>query len=173
MVARTCSVARLLLAAALAAAGLSGCATKGVRNVNGRGPADPIALESAFLAKNARAKGVVVLPGLQYMVLQPGPAGGAHPKRSDDVTVRYEGRFLNGQLFSSSPRSGLDTTTFELGKLIPGWVAALQMMRPGDVWMIWAPPELAYGAKGAGPIPPGAALAFKIELIAVQPTQPG
>jgi FKBP-type peptidyl-prolyl cis-trans isomerase len=40
-------------------------------------------------------------------------------------------------------------------------------MRPGDVWMLYVPPELGYGAEGAGngDIPGGAALIFKIELI--------
>jgi peptidylprolyl isomerase/FKBP-type peptidyl-prolyl cis-trans isomerase FklB len=42
-------------------------------------------------------------------------------------------------------------------------------MRPGDVWMLYAPPDLAYGEKGVGPIPPNSALVFKIELISVLP----
>jgi peptidylprolyl isomerase/FKBP-type peptidyl-prolyl cis-trans isomerase FklB len=42
-------------------------------------------------------------------------------------------------------------------------------MRPGDAWMLYAPPGLAYGEKGAGPIPPNSALMFKIELIGILP----
>src|SRR5271165_7184654 len=113
-----------------AAALLAGCASE--RAPAGKGPPDPIAEEAAFVRNNAAAKNVVTLPGLQYMVMQSGPANGLSPKRTDDVTVRYEGRFLNGQAFGASPRGGLDTETFQLNKLIPGWVAALQMMRPGD-----------------------------------------
>lgn len=173
MAIRRTSAARALAAAALASAGLAGCATSGGAPVDCRckGPADPIALEREFLAKNAQAKNVVVLPGLQYMVLQSGPANGPHPKRSDDITVRYEGRFLNGQVFNSSPRGGQDTTTFELDKLIPGWGAALQMMRPGDVWMLYVPYNLGYGEAGKSYIPPYSTLVFRVELVAVAPHQ--
>ena len=130
-------------------------------------PGPPIADEAAFFRKNAEARNVVTLPGLQYMVMQSGPADGPRPKRTDDVTVRYEGRFLNGQVFNTSPNNGLDTVTFQLNKLIPGWVAALQMMRPGDVWMIYLPANLAYGEAGKSPIPPYSTLVFRVELVSV------
>ena len=42
-------------------------------------------------------------------------------------------------------------------------------MRPGDEWLISVPAKLAYGDKGAGPIPPGSVLVFRLELIGVQP----
>ena len=163
MPSRTLARTSALAAAAL----LAGCATE--RAPAGKGPPDPIAEEAAFFRKNAEAKTVVTLPGLQYMVLQSGPADGPRPKRTDDVTVRYEGRFLNGQVFGASPRNGLDTDTFELNKLIPGWVAALQMMRPGDVWMLYVPSNLAYGEAGKSSIPPYSTLVFRVELVSVAP----
>jgi peptidylprolyl isomerase/FKBP-type peptidyl-prolyl cis-trans isomerase FklB len=52
-----------------------------------------------------------------------------------------------------------------LDGLIPGWVEALQLMRPGDEWRIFVPSALGYGEEGGGPIPPGATLIFRIELI--------
>jgi len=58
---------------------------------------------------------------------------------------------------------------FVAGQLIKAWTEALQKMKPGDVWMLYAPPDLAYGEKGVGPIPPNSALVFKIELISVLP----
>jgi peptidylprolyl isomerase/FKBP-type peptidyl-prolyl cis-trans isomerase FklB len=162
---------RLLTAAATlaAAACLAGCITVSVGSKPPAGPPDPAAQERAFLETNAKAKGVVSLPGVQYMVLRSGPADGPHPKRSDDVTVRYEGRFVSGEVFNTSPRGGLDPTTFELGRLIPGWVATVQMMRPGDEWMIYIPSNLAYGEAGKGPIPPNRTLIFRVELISVAP----
>jgi FKBP-type peptidyl-prolyl cis-trans isomerase len=45
------------------------------------------------------------------------------------------------------------------------------MMRPGDEWRIWLPAKLGYGDKGAGPIPAGAVLVFKLRLIDVLPDQ--
>ncbi|GAO80936.1 hypothetical protein SC1_04262 [Sphingopyxis sp. C-1] len=44
-------------------------------------------------------------------------------------------------------------------------------MRPGDEWMVYIPAELAYGAKGAGPIPPDSALIFRIRLMSAAAEQ--
>jgi FKBP-type peptidyl-prolyl cis-trans isomerase FklB len=127
-------------------------------------PADPVAQEKAFLAENAQKDGVIALPGLQYKVLKSGPADGHHPLRSDDVTVRYQGRFINGEVFNTSPDDGGGTTVFPLQKLIPGWIAALQLMRPGDVWMLYVPAYLAYGTTGKSYIPPNSTLIFRVAL---------
>jgi hypothetical protein len=152
----------------LASAALVSACGHAPAEIRVQAPPDPIAAEEAFLVKNAKSKNVISLPGLQYLVLQSGT--GPHPTRSDDVTVRYEGRFINGQVFNSSPDNGHDTITFPLNKLIPGWVAALQMMRPGDVWMIYIPANLAYGEAGKQPvIPPYSTLVFRVELVSVAP----
>jgi len=129
--------------------------------------ADPAAAV-AFLKKNAAAPGVhVTASGLQYKVITSGPASGPHPGPADEVKVNYEGKLLNGQVFDSSYARG-EPAVMSVDHLIPAWTEALQLMRPGDVWMLYAPPALAYGDEGAGPIPSGSALIFKIELIAVQ-----
>ena len=133
-------------------------------------PGAGTAAEQAFLAANAKTQGVVVLPGLQYKILKSGPADGAHPLRSDDISVRYEGRFADGKVFGSSADNGAGTETFPLQKLIPGWIGALQLMRPGDVWMLYLPSYLAYGATGKSPyIPSDSTLVFRVELIAAGP----
>ena len=120
-------------------------------------------------AWDAKAAGVVSLPGLQYRVLKSGPGGGETAKRSDDVTVRYEGRFLDGKLFDSSAEQPGGTTVFPLQKLIPGWIGVVQLMRPGDEWLVYVPPWLAYGARGKGPITADTPLVFKIALVAAAP----
>jgi len=117
---------------------------------------------------SAGAPGVVSLAGLRYKVLKTGPATGAHPRRSDEIVVRYEGRLTNGKVFDSSASDKSGTATFPLGKLIPGWVAVLQLMRPGDEWLIQIPAYLAYGEKGVGPIPPNADLIFRVELVSIK-----
>ena len=128
-----------------------------------------LAAASAFLAANGKQAGVVTLPdGLQYKVVTAGAAGGASPTPSQHVTVNYEGRLLSGQVFDSSYQRG-EPATFQVGGLVPCWTEALQRMKPGDIWMLYCPPALGYGDKGAGPIAPGSALVFKIELIAIQP----
>ena len=131
--------------------------------------AQNLAQANAFLATNAKAPGVVTLPsGLQYKVVEAGPAGGASPLADDHVIVNYEGKLLDGTVFDSSYQRG-QPATFVVGELIPAWTEALQKMHPGDVWMLYVPPGLAYGEKGAGPIPPDSALVFKIQLIGILP----
>jgi len=126
-----------------------------------------------FLSQNAHAPGVhVTASGLQYKVLKSGPASGVPPKATDEVKVNYEGKLLDGTVFDSSYQRG-EPAVFGVTGLIPAWTEALQLMRPGDEWELYAPAELAYGDQGAGPIPPGSVLQFKIELIAVSPAGGG
>lgn len=139
------------------------------------GPAAPTAAtaespeNAEFLARNARTPGVHTLPsGLQYQILRSGPATGLHPQPGDDVKVNYEGALTNGQVFDSTYERGAPTA-MPVNGLVPGWVEALQLMRPGDEWRLWLPPRLAYGDQAAGPIPPGSILVFRLELIDVLP----
>ncbi|UNU44608.1 FKBP-type peptidyl-prolyl cis-trans isomerase [Sphingopyxis sp. YF1] len=125
---------------------------------------------TAFLNRNAREQGVVVLPGIQYRILASGSQDGDHPKLSGNLTVHYEGSLPSGEIFDSSFARG-DPDTFKGREVIPGWQVALRLMRPGDEWMVYIPAELAYGAKGAGPIPPDSALIFRIHLISAAAEQ--
>lgn len=134
---------------------------------------DVVSAGQAFLAQNARAPGVkVTASGLQYKVLKSGPTTGPTPKREDEVKVNYEGKLLDGTVFDSTYQRG-EPAVFGVNGLIAAWTEALQLMRPGDVWELYAPANLAYGDEGAGPIPPGSALEFKIELLAINPAAAG
>jgi peptidylprolyl isomerase/FKBP-type peptidyl-prolyl cis-trans isomerase FklB len=130
---------------------------------------DQSAAAKAFLAKTAKEPGVRVLPsGLEYKVVHEGPANGLRPHLNDEVKVMYEGKLIDGTVFDSSYERG-QPASMPLKGLVKGWQEALQLMRPGDEWILYVPPELGYGAEGQGPIPPGAALVFRIELIDVLP----
>jgi len=121
----------------------------------------------AFMAQNALSEGVQTLPsGVQYKILKSGPPGGAHPTPEDMIKVHYEGALLNGEVFDSSYKAG-KPVVFQLKNLIPGWIGALQAMKPGDQWVIYVPPRLGYGDRQSGPIPPNSVLVFKLELLAV------
>lgn len=122
---------------------------------------------AAFFAKNAQAPGVTTIPGIQYKVSKSGPTEGRHPRRSSTIKVRYEGRFIDGGVFDSSKNDPDGAVTFPLERLIPGWVTVLQLMRPGDEWIVYIPPEYAYGSRGKDMIPPNAPLEFRIELLEV------
>ena len=121
-----------------------------------------------FLAKNKKEKGVVVLPnGLQYKVVKAG--NGTPPKANDSVTVDYEGKLVNGQVFDSTYKRG-KPATFKVSQVISGWLQALKMMKPGAEWMLYIPSDLAYGKQGVGgPIGPNETLIFKVHLISVNP----
>lgn len=164
----------LMLATGLILAACSPAASKTEGSVVDRVP-DPAAVEAdanlktgeAFMTTNKTAAGVVTTAsGLQYRVDKAGPADGPKPAVSSEVRVHYEGKLLDGTVFDSSLARG-EPAEFPVGALIPAWVEALQMMRPGDEYTIWAPPGIAYGAGGSGPIPPNSTLVFKMQLIAI------
>lgn len=118
-----------------------------------------------FLAKNGKATGVVTTAsGLQYKVTAAGDAAAASPGPTDDVTVQYRGRLLDGTEFDSSYSRG-QPATFPLNAVIKGWQEALALMKPGAKWTIWIPPELGYDMNARPPIPPGALLVFDVELL--------
>lgn len=123
-----------------------------------------------FLAANALVDGVVTTEsGLQYKVVTAGD--GDKPSAEDTVTVHYEGRLINGEVFDSSIERG-EPATFPVGGVIAGWTEALQMMPVGSTWQLVIPPELAYGERGAGGrILPNSALVFDVELISIADTE--
>jgi FKBP-type peptidyl-prolyl cis-trans isomerase len=146
----------------IGAALLAACAKK---------PPPPMTADAAklFLENNAKQAGITVTrSGLQYKILRSGPATGLRPKPADEVKVNYEGKLTTGEVFDSSYERGAPAVMTVNG-LVPGWVEALQLMRPGDDWMLWVPPALGYGNQEAGQIPPGSVLIFKLELIDVLP----
>ncbi len=125
----------------------------------------------AYLASNAKTPGVITLrSGLQYKIIRSGPADGPSPLPGDEVKVNYEGKLLSGKVFDSSYARGVPAA-MPLDGLIPGWVEALQLMRPGDEWVLYIPPEQAYGSTGTGggEIPPESTLIFRIELLGILP----
>ncbi len=122
---------------------------------------------------SAREGVVTTESGLEYVVLESGDADKASPTGSDRVVVFYEGRLdATGEVFDSAYKRG-EAAIFPARGLIPGWVEALQLMKPGDHWLLHIPAELAYGQTGTpgGEIPPGSDLNFEIELMDVLSTQ--
>jgi len=118
-----------------------------------------------FLAHNKNEAGVTTTAsGLQYKVINRGE--GKIPTAADRATVHYTGKLIDGTIFDSSVQRG-QPATFEVTRVIKGWVEALQLMHEGDKWILYIPQELAYGATGSGKIPPYSALIFEVELIKV------
>jgi FKBP-type peptidyl-prolyl cis-trans isomerase len=152
-----------LIAALFGAALLVGGAAHAQAPAPAAAPAAAAADPAQFLAANAKAPGVVALPsGLQYKVVQSGPAGPS-PKKGDIIKVQYEGSLTSGKVFDATDPG--KSAMMPLDGLIPAWMEAIPKMHVGDEWMIYAPPALGYGPQGAGPIPPNSVLVFKVKLI--------
>lgn len=155
----------LAVAAVVSVAGAAGAA--GAQPPAAPAPEPKAAAVSGadFLAKTAREPGVQTLPsGLEYKVVTSGPAGGPSPKAGDVIKVHYEGKLVSGEVFDSSFARG-KPVLMPLGDLVPAWMEALPRMKVGDEWMLYVPPELGYGAQGAGPIPPNSVLVFRVKLL--------
>jgi FKBP-type peptidyl-prolyl cis-trans isomerase len=125
-----------------------------------------------FLAKNGTEKGVkTTADGLEYKVLAAGNTKAAAVQPTDEVTVQYRGKLLDGSEFDSS-YSRPTPTTFKVNGVIKGWQEALVLMKPGAKWELFVPPELAYDASPRPGIPAGSLLIFEVELVSVKPGEP-
>ncbi len=104
--------------------------------------------------------------GLRYITEKEGT--GASPVATNQVTVHYTGTLLDGKKFDSSVDRG-QPATFPLNQVIKGWTEGLQLMKVGGKTKFIIPPDLGYGAAGAGGvIPPNAWLIFDVELLDVK-----
>lgn len=125
-----------------------------------------------FLARNGAASQVVTTPsGLQYYIVRSGPERGLRPAPGDTVVFDYEGKLTTGETFDSSYERG-EPLTGAVDGFVPGFTEALLLMRPGDEWIVWIPPELGYGAAATGPIPANSVLRFRMELRRIVPAAP-
>ncbi len=120
-----------------------------------------------FLEENKNNEEVVELQsGLQYKIITQGD--GPKPTIEDKVLCHYKGTLINGTIFDSSYDRG-QPAEFPLNAVIKAWTEALQLMPVGSKWILYIPPDLGYGEKGAGNvIGPNETLIFEVELISIQ-----
>lgn len=122
--------------------------------------------ETGAVDENADKEWQTTESGLKYRVLRKGD--GPRPQASDTVTVHYRGWLDNGVEFDSSYGRG-ESTSFPLSGVIPGWTEGMQLVGKGGMIELWIPPDLGYGASGAGgAVPPNATLHFVVELLEIQ-----
>lgn len=119
---------------------------------------------TAFLAENARQKGVTVLPsGVQYKVLKGGH--GKKPTLKDDAKVHYRITLVDGKEIGSTYTGG-KPRDFPIKKAIPGLQEVLPLMPEGSKWQIVLP---STSTGGREPLEDAGALIYEMELISVIP----
>jgi len=106
--------------------------------------------------------------GLQYIVIEEGTGDKAVPGKK--VKVHYTGKLEDGTIFDSSVKRGQPIEfTLGVGQVIKGWDEGIGLMKVGGKRQLIIPPELGYGAAGAGNvIPPNSVLIFDVELVEVE-----
>lgn len=115
---------------------------------------------------------VITDSGLQYTEVSAGD--GPRAQAGQIVSVHYTGTLEDGTVFDSSYNRG-EPISFPLGAgfVIPGWDEGISLMNVGGQAILVIPPELGYGAQGAGGvIPPNATLIFDVELVEVSDGAP-
>ncbi len=119
-----------------------------------------------FLAKAAAEPGAVKTDsGLVYKIEKEGT--GPSPAATDTVKVNYKGTLRDGTVFDSSYDRG-QPATFPLNQVIPCWTEGVQHLKVGGKAKLVCPPDLAYGDRPAGKIPPGSTLIFEVELLDIE-----
>ena len=103
----------------------------------------------------------------QYKVLKEG--NGVIAADTNQVSVNYAGRLIDGTEFDSSDKHGeAFVVDMRRPRAIPGWVEVLKRMPAGSIWEVYIPQELGYGYNGGGAIPPFSTLIFKMEIVEVK-----
>ena len=127
------------------------------------------AIGEEFLEENGKRPGVITNPsGLQYELISAG--SGDKPVIADVVLVHYRGSTIDGSVFDTTHDKGTPIE-IPLDRVIPGWSEGLRMMREGEKAMLYIPPNLAYGERGAGPaIGPHSVIIFEVELLSIVDT---
>ncbi len=95
---------------------------------------------------------------------------GAEAKQYDILTVDYTGKLEDGKVFDSSKNPGRDPFRFTVGagQVIKGWDEGIVGMKVGGKRKLTIPPEMGYGSRDMGVIPPNSTLIFEVDLLEIE-----
>ena len=118
-----------------------------------------VAEQAALPGAERSATGVVIIPMTE--------GTGENPTATSTVRVHYHGTLRDGTVFDSSVQRG-EPISFPLNGVISCWTEGVQKIKVGGKAKLVCPADTAYGDQGSGSIPGGAALAFEVELLAIE-----
>lgn len=126
-----------------------------------------------FLAQNRGKTGIKELAsGIQYRVIETG--SGRNATLDDNVSIHYRINVIGSEVFDnyrevdSTYKSGqpLDMNMAQVG--MPGWKEIVPMMKAGDKWQVFFPPEMAYGSSPQSPVGPNEVLVIDVHLLEIK-----
>jgi FKBP-type peptidyl-prolyl cis-trans isomerase len=134
-----------------------------------RKPIKNLETANTFLAETEKKSGVQKTEsGLLYEIIQEGTIKATND--ADTVVVIYTGTLPDGTVFDSTEKHGTENDSFPLNGVIPAWTEGMKLVGIGGKVKLYAHPDLAYGARGAGQlIGPNQALVFDVEIVDVKP----
>ncbi len=116
---------------------------------------------------NKELKTITTASGLKYIDLVEGTGNAA--LNGQTLLVHYVGTLDNGVEFDNSrERNEPITVRLGAGKVIKGWDEGLLGMKVGGKRKLIIPPDLGYGARRSGPIPPNSTLYFEVEVLEIK-----
>ena len=120
----------------------------------------------AWLDTNAADAAVRTLEsGLQYRVIKTGNSTGVTASQFSVAKLHFDASTADGRIFNSSFQRGAPVE-LKTADMIPGWQDAVAQMSPGDEWIVYLHPSLAYGETGYGAsVPPNSVTVYRIALI--------
>ena len=128
--------------------------------------ADEALAADAWVAEMAKEAGAEQsASGVVFIPMTVGT--GESPTATSTVRVHYHGTLRDGSVFDSSVQRG-EPISFPLSGVISCWTEGVQKIKVGGKAKLVCPADTAYGDQGSGSIPGGAALAFEVELIAIE-----